>query len=34
VPPDYSALRSLTARDIVGALKRDGFYLRRLDLLK
>ncbi len=29
MPLDYSLLRSLTAREIVRALKRDGFYLWR-----
>jgi predicted RNA binding protein YcfA (HicA-like mRNA interferase family) len=29
MPLDYSALRSITAREIISALKRDGFYLWR-----
>ncbi|MCK4475512.1 MAG: type II toxin-antitoxin system HicA family toxin [Methanophagales archaeon] len=28
MPIDYSKLRSLTAREIISALSRDGFYLR------
>ena len=28
MPIEYSRLRSLTAREIIGALVRDGFYLR------
>jgi len=28
MPIDYSRLRSLTARKIISALSRDGFYLR------
>jgi Predicted periplasmic or secreted lipoprotein len=28
MPIEYSRLRSLTAREIIGALIRDGFYLR------
>lgn len=29
MPLDYSALRSITAREIISALKRDDFYLWR-----
>jgi len=28
MPIDYSKLRNITAREIVSALSRDGFYLR------
>jgi predicted RNA binding protein YcfA (HicA-like mRNA interferase family) len=29
MPLDYTHLRTLTARDIISALMKDGFYLRR-----